>query len=199
MRISKQRALGVLAFAVCTAAPARAAEFSPERALGASAENERVLWKNSSRVAFDGESYVALWQADRANFAPFYGGWLYAARVSEDGTLLDAHGILVARNASLGSSAVDPRALGHSRRLLERRRHRCSAAQSFRQARRHEPARRRTRASPGIRTRRPLASKTDVSCSTAQTTPRKVLLSTVAASRFRGRRSRSRKACGPCE
>ena len=104
-------AAGLVAFALLGVAGESAAQpFSTERRLGEPGENARVLWQRHSQVVFDGENYVAIWENERSTFAPFSGGWRFAARVSEDGTLLDEHAILLTRHSpsSMVVSAAAP-------------------------------------------------------------------------------------------
>jgi hypothetical protein len=87
---------------LATTRPAAAQAFSAERRLGAPGDNAPVIWLGYSKAIFDGENYVALWEADRSRFYPT-AGFLFATRVSEDGTVLDPHGILVARASGTAS------------------------------------------------------------------------------------------------
>lgn len=88
-------------------ATASAQSFSGEQALGVAAESEPVLWHRYRTVVFDGENYVALWQEDRQGMVPFGSDvLLLAARVSQQGELLDPHDILVSRSAASEAFAL---------------------------------------------------------------------------------------------
>jgi hypothetical protein len=94
---SSVRVLAALAL-LLGARSAAAMPFAAEHGLSQPAANESVLWQRSSQAVFDGENYVVIWENDRSGFRPDSGGFHFATRVSEDGTVLDERGILVARD-----------------------------------------------------------------------------------------------------
>jgi hypothetical protein len=95
---SSVRVLAALAL-LFGARGAAAMPFSAEQRLGEAAANERVLWQRFSEAVFDGENYVVIWENERSSFGPYSGGFRFATRVNEDGTVLDERGIFVTRDS----------------------------------------------------------------------------------------------------